>query len=196
MELLLIRHALPVRLERADGSPADPPLSAAGRAQAERLAEWLAAEPLDVLYTSPLRRARETAAPVARQRGLEPRVEPGVSEFDSDAPVYIPMEELKAQDYERWLALVRSGVYVDGDVASFRDTVVASLEKLIETHPGGRVAVICHGGVINAWTSHLLGLEQLFLFDPTYCSVSRFLAARSGERTIGSLNEAAHLRDL
>jgi probable phosphoglycerate mutase len=54
--------------------------------------------------------------------------------------------------------------------------------------------VVCHGGVINAWTSHLLGLERIFLFEPAYTSVSRYLAASSGERSLLSLNETAHLR--
>jgi probable phosphoglycerate mutase len=66
---------------------------------------------------------------------------------------------------------------------------------VIAAHPGRRVAVVCHGGVINAWLSHLLELERLFLFEPLYAGVSRFLAARSGERSVRSLNEASHLRE-
>ena len=42
MDLLLIRHGLPVRVENPDGRPADPPLSQEGREQAERVAHWLA----------------------------------------------------------------------------------------------------------------------------------------------------------
>jgi probable phosphoglycerate mutase len=189
MELLLIRHALPVRLHNPDGTPADPPLSDEGRAQAERLAGWLEGQPLDALYSSPLRRALETAAPLARVAGLEPRVEPGVAEFDQYAESYVPLEELKATDYARWKALVDHGFYLEGDAETFRRTVVESLERVIVEHPGGCVAVVCHGGVINAWASHLLGLERLFLFEPAYTSVNRFLAASSGERTLVSLNE-------
>ena len=57
MELMLIRHGLPLRVENSDGAPADPPLSDEGRDQAERVARWLADEPVDALYTSPLRRS-------------------------------------------------------------------------------------------------------------------------------------------
>ena len=64
MELLLIRHALPVRRELVDG-PADPELSVAGRAQAEHLATYLSSEHLDAIYASPLLRACQTAAAVA-----------------------------------------------------------------------------------------------------------------------------------
>ena len=62
MELLLIRHALPERVETADGSPADPPLSGAGRAQAERMALWLVGEKIGAIYASPMRRARRACA--------------------------------------------------------------------------------------------------------------------------------------
>ncbi len=64
MELLLIRHALPIRREFVDG-PADPDLSLDGHAQAQHLATYLSSEHLDAIYASPLRRARQTAAVVA-----------------------------------------------------------------------------------------------------------------------------------
>jgi probable phosphoglycerate mutase len=54
---------------------------------------------------------------------------------------------------------------------------------------------VCHGGVINSWAGHVLGVrEPFFFFDPGYTSVNRFLAAGSGERSVVSLNETAHLR--
>ena len=67
MELLLIRHAVPERITSEDsgGAPADPSLTDAGRRQARRLAAWLAIEGVDHIVSSPLRRASETAAPVA-----------------------------------------------------------------------------------------------------------------------------------
>ena len=196
MELLLIRHALPVREESVDGSPVDPALSARGVAQAERLAAWLEEEPLDALYTSPMRRARETAAPLAALRGLEPGVEPDLMELDHLSGSYIPLEELKRDDYPRWQELVQQGgLYAGVDLPAFRASVRAALERIIDAHPGRRVAVTCHGGVINAWTSTLLGVSELFVFEPDYTSVSRFLAQRGGRRSIVSLNETAHLRE-
>ena len=66
MELLLIRHALPVRRELDEGSPI--PSCADGHAQAEHLARYLADERFDAIYASPLRRAHQTAEPLARRR--------------------------------------------------------------------------------------------------------------------------------
>ena len=194
MEITLIRHGLPVRTEKADGTPADPPLCPEGHDQAERMAAWLAEAEIDALYASPMRRAQETAAPLSKRLGLAIELEPGVVEYDSQADYYIPMEELKRTDYARWKDFVTRG-YGDGvDMEAFHRTVVASIEGLIDKNAGRRIAVVCHGGVINAWAARVLGLEPRLFFDPRYTSINRFMAARSGERSVVSLNETAHLR--
>ncbi len=196
MELLLIRHGLPVRIENRDGTPADPPLSDTGRDQAERVAAWLEGIGIDAIYASPLLRARETALPLARRRGLDVRIEPGISEYDADSELYIPMEELKATDYERWREVVSGGYAPDFELKIFHDVVVAAMERIIAAHSGSRVAVFCHGGVINCWATKVLGMPPQLFVDATYTGVSRFMAASSGERSLGSLNETAHLRGL
>ncbi len=196
MELLLIRHALPIRLQTSDGSPADPPLSERGRAQAASLARWLADEQIDRIYTSPLRRAHQTALSLAESKGLEIELEPRVAEYDRDDPLYIPLEELKQCDYELWRDFVQRG-YPEGlDLEQFNRGVLEGIEEIIRVNPGKRVAVVCHGGVINAWTAHVLGLEFRLFFGPGYTSINRFLAAGSGERSLESLNETAHLRGI
>src|SRR2546426_4501510 len=185
MELLLIRHALPERIETRDGSPADPPLSALGRAQAERMARWVAAEKIAAVYASPMRRARETAEALARAIGAPVAIDAGLVEMDHLSDVYVPLEQLKAEDYPRWQELVqRGGLYAGVDLAAFRRTVVASVERAIATHPGGRVAVVCHGGVINAWAGHVLGVADPFFLDVAYTGISRFLAASTGHRRL------------
>jgi len=195
LELVLIRHGLPERVE-LDAGQADPPLSAKGRQQAESVAAWLAEERIDAIYASPMRRARETAEPFARLSGHSVGIEQGVVEFDRHASSYVPMEELKAEDYEAWKAFVDGG-YSDGvDIHQFHATVVNALERLIARHAGQRIAVFCHGGVINVWSAHVLGLTPSLFFEPIYTSVHRYLCARTGERNIVSLNETGHLRGL
>jgi probable phosphoglycerate mutase len=194
MELLLIRHGLPERVVNDDGTPADPPLSEVGLEQARRVASWLGDTPIDRIYSSPMQRARQTAAPLARQHALEVQLAAGVREYDADSELYIPMEELKAQDYERWKELVTGGYAPEVDFLAFHELVVASVEEIIDANPGRRVAVFCHGGVINAWAAHLLGIRPQLFIDVTYTSVNRFFAASTGERSVGSLNEAGHLR--
>jgi probable phosphoglycerate mutase len=153
------------------------------------LADWLVAESIDALWCSPMRRALETAGPVAERLGLAPTVDVGLSEYDRDATEYIPVEELKAAGDPRWTEVPERPEHFVG-------VVVEAVERIVAAHPGQRVAVVCHGGVINAYTGHVLGVDEPLFFLPQYTSISRILAASSGERSIQSLNEAAHLRGL
>jgi len=196
MELILIRHGLPLRTRTADGTPADPALSQHGAAQARSVVDALAGESIDRIYSSPLRRARETAAPLAGARGLEIEIEPRVREFDAEADEYIPLEELKHSEPERWRAFMAGGYASQTDFAGFVAEVVEGLREIVDGNPGRRVAVFCHGGVINAWATHVLDIEPRLFIDAKYASINRFMAASSGQRSIASLNEAAHLPEL
>ncbi|MEW6185895.1 MAG: histidine phosphatase family protein [Thermodesulfobacteriota bacterium] len=195
MELLLIRHALPLRVEKDDGTPADPGLSDIGIEQARKLARWMSTEKLDAVYSSPMNRARMTAGFLAETKGMEIRLEPGVAEFDRHSSVYVPMEELRAKDYERWRDLVKGGFENLFNLKDFKKVVLESLEKIILQNSGKRVAVVCHGGIINIWAAHILGIDKYLFFAPEYTSVNRFLASGKGQRSLASLNETAHLRD-
>ena len=127
MELLLVRHALPERVE--GDAPADPGLSEVGRHQAEALAAWLADEPVDAIYSSPMRRARETAVPLAAAHGVGVAVDDELAEFDQGAHWYIPLEELKANNDPRYQAVVEGrwgpgGEIGERDPETFRAGVV------------------------------------------------------------------------
>ena len=190
MELILVRHARPEHIENADG-PADPPLTDVGHRQARAVAGWLASEHFDALYASPMARARQTAEPLSRLVGMEARVAHGVREYDAEDVSYVPIEVVR-QDKERWKAFLESEENLDR--SRFVAEVSSTLEGIIETHRSQRVVVFCHGGVINAWASETLGIAPRLFFNPDYTSVNRFMAASTGERSIVSLNETAHLR--
>jgi probable phosphoglycerate mutase len=195
MDLLLVRHGLPERIEGAEG-PADPVLTEAGRRQSEKLADWLAHERIDHLMSSTLRRAHETALPVGKRLGLDIELVQGLSEFDADADSYIPIEELRRTRDPRFFALVEGRWDELGstvDPSAFADLVHTTIESVIERFPGQRVAVVCHGGVINLYLGRILGVERHLWFEPGYTSISRVAASRDGHRTIVSLNETAHL---
>jgi broad specificity phosphatase PhoE len=196
MELLLIRHAEPVRIASGDVSgPADPGLTTRGSEQAQRLAAWLAAEGVDVLVTSPLRRARETAAPLADSIGVEVEVVDGISEYDAHSDEYIPIEELRALKDERWQATIE-GRWADVggvDPSAFQAQVVPAIDALIAANAGRKVAAFSHGGVVNVFLAHVLGIDRLLWFHPEYTSISRVHASRDGTRSVGTVNETAHL---
>lgn len=194
VELLLIRHALPVRVVRDDGLAADPELSELGHRQAEAMTRWVAAERIDALYVSPLLRARQTAAPLAAHLRVDPVVVDEIAEYDRSESFYIPLEELKASRDGRWEELLASNS--SPERVEWRAMVVPAIEAIIEANRGRRVVAVCHGGVINAYLSHVLGLASPMFFEPNYTSVHRVIAASSGERTIATVNEAPFLRGL
>lgn len=195
MELLLIRHALPERIELASGA-ADPALDADGNRQAVHLATYLATERLDAVYASPLRRAVQTATPLLAERGLELGIVADVAEWDRNSSEYVPVEVLKATNDPRWQAMVSQEWHSEEESAEeFDHRVVHAIESLVEAHQGQRIVIVCHGGVINAYLAHVIGLPvgKMF-FYPNYTSIHRVAAARSGSRSIVTINETSHLR--
>jgi len=195
MELLIIRHGLPVRRE-LDAGVADPELSGDGHEQAARLAQYLSSERIDAVYASPLARAQQTAAPVASTFGVDVLTSPGVAEWDQNSPEYVPVEELKAANDPRWQAMLDGEWDSDESEDAFRERVITSMEAIIADHGGQRVAVVCHGGVINGYLSHILNLGEFArgFFYPNYTSINRVAAASSGERSVITVNETSHLR--
>jgi probable phosphoglycerate mutase len=191
-ELLLIRHGLPV------AGIVDPGLSPEGARQAELLAGWLADEKIDALYTSPYRRAAETAAPTERLLGLSAAVEPDLREWDHDVPVkvYTPPEQLPAE-HPQAIALAE-GRFDDFvpelDLAAFQARAVAVMTRLLDAHPGGRIAAFTHGGLTNAYLALVIGMPRVFWFHPGYTSISRVERLPSGVVVVTSVNETAHLR--
>lgn len=199
MELILVRHALPERRAVVDG-PADPGLSFDGHAQSEHMANYLATEHIDALYSSPMRRALQTAAPLARVTGLEAVVVDDVAEFDRDSSEYVPIEELRANGDPRFLELANGTVAgVDGmdPFEDFERRVLSALDLIIAEHPGHRVVVVCHGGVVNVFLASVLGLPLAppGFFYPNYTSIHRVAASRSGVRSVITVNETSHLRN-
>jgi broad specificity phosphatase PhoE len=182
------------------GEQWDPPLGERGREQAALLARrLLAMEPPAAVYSSPLRRTRETVAPFAEAAGIE------VVFQDDLAEAYIgewegkPFEEILAGD-ERMLNRIRNQEpiwrHAPGaeELAPFRARVRASVEGILTRHPGGNVVVVCHGGVINAYVAPLLGLDHEMFFVPENTSMNS-VGVDGGSRRVRFLNDHLHLTD-
>ncbi|MDX3452750.1 histidine phosphatase family protein [Streptomyces sp. ME02-8801-2C] len=189
-ELLLIRHGLPL------AGVFDPGLSPEGTAQAERLAAWLVHEGLDALYVSPFRRARETAAPLERLTGMTATVLDDLREWDTDvSQPYTPPEQIGTGD-PRAAALAEGrfeDFVPDLDWDAFRGRAVRAMDTILDAHPGGRVAAVCHGGITNTYLATVLGLPTMFWFHPGYTSVSRVRRMPGGRVVPHSVNETAHM---
>lgn len=197
MQLILVRHALPERVAHEDGSAADPELTPEGRAQAQRLVAALDGEPVDALWSSPMRRARQTAEPLAAHLGRDPQVEPGLREYDAEGGHYTPVHEMATaapQDWER----MRSGLLPEHvDVEAFTGQVVDAVEAVVAAHPGHATAVVvAHAGVINTYLASILGIPRPLPFPLDYVGITRVICARGGRRRARTVNEIAHVADL
>lgn len=201
MELLLIRHGRPRPQEAAAGAGADPRLTEEGRGEAALLGEFLAAGTLaapTTVYTSPMRRATETAEAIVSRSVVPLHVDDRLREFDHGAPTYTPPEldtaghEVKRQ---MWRAL-ETGVWGDHtfDPDEFERRVAASLDGIVAAHASSVVAVVCHSGVINSYLCAVLGRPRGMFFQPAYTSISRVRASADGRRQVLSLNETTHLQ--
>ena len=195
MQVLLVRHALPLRSEHGEGS--DPDLSEEGWAQVERLPEALARFPISRVVSSPQRRAMQTAEPVAAARQLSVEIDDRFAEYDHDLPVYIPVEQIKAERPEEWARLAQGHLPSAVDEDAFRARVRAAVDDLVAAaDPEDTVAVFSHGGVINVLLHEILGTARLLSFPVDYASVTRLLFSRSGEATVAGVNTVEHVWDL
>ena len=197
MELIFVRHALPVRGDAGVVEMADPVLSPLGERQSERLVNALQGQPFSEVVCSPAVRAVQTARPILQDRRLHPRIEPDLLEYCRLGRAYLPVHELRLEGGAEWEEISRGELpsFVDGD--AFRRRVVAVVEDIIAAHPGRHsVLVVCHAGVINAYLGDVLGIERGMAFPIDYVSISRVFAGRDGRRIVHTVNEIQHVQDL
>ena len=195
MQVLLVRHALPLRSEHGQGS--DPNLSDEGIAQTARLPEALARFPITRVLSSPQRRAIQTAEPVAVARKLPVEIDDRFAEYDRDLAAYIPVEQIRAENPKEWARLVQGHLPSAVDEDAFRARVLAAVADLVgAVDPEDTVAVFSHGGVINLLLHEILGTARMLSFQVDYASVTRLLYSRSGQAMVASVNTTEHVWDL
>ena len=195
MQVLLIRHALPLRSERGEG--ADPALSGEGLAQIKRLPEALARFPISRVVSSPQRRAIQTAEPVAAARELSVEIDDRFAEYDRDLPHYIPVEQIRDENPQEWARMAEGRLPSVVDEDAFRARVRAAVDDLVAAaDPEDTVAVFSHGGVINVLLHEILGTARLLAFPVDYASLTRLLYSRSGQATVATVNAVEHVWDL
>jgi probable phosphoglycerate mutase len=196
--VLLIRHGRSADVVPGSAESADPPLHAVGEQQAERLAVRLAGKTIHAVYSSQLARARQTAAPLAMARSLTVEVFPeleevrlgdwGNGEFRRRAFVRDP----------EWVTWSRTGRWDgipggEGDDA-LRARVAGVIDRLAANHHGQTIAVVAHGGSINAYVAHLLGTHRSLLFTIENTSITALRVSSDGP-TLVTVNDCHHLYD-
>jgi broad specificity phosphatase PhoE len=166
-EIWLVRHG-DCYEDMAEG--ADPPLSATGRRQAERLAERVRRAGAKAIYSSPYRRAVETA----RILGDHVREDARLVEIE------LELREDNSLDFKE-------------TPTSVLERMRAAIDDIVEAHPGEHVVVVTHGVALMAYISDVLRLEpgQLRLL-PYFTSVS-VIRALGDRRMVGGIADTSHL---
>jgi broad specificity phosphatase PhoE len=208
VRLYLIRHGeSESNVARREGrlSDYDPPLTAVGRQQAERVGERLAQYGVDAVYASPLQRAYDTGNEVAKRLGMkvtviddlqeinEPLRERGEA-FDENLPL---PEGVTHDDIKRKFEADPTWDNLPGSESSahFRTRIVRAMDQIVAECPGKKVAVACHGGVIQSYVAHVLGLRSDFVVYAFNASITSIRAA-GDRRVIWRLNDLAHLEGM
>lgn len=145
--LLLVRHGETDwnREGRVQGH-SDVPLNDTGRAQARALAARLAAERVDAVYASDLRRARDTACEVARASGHPVTTTPDLREKHFGSWEGLTRDEILSRDPD-----ALSGPWGDGETRDeMADRVLHALREIAARHEGETVVVVSHGGPLRA----------------------------------------------
>jgi probable phosphoglycerate mutase len=202
-EIILVRHG--ASANAMPGAPfplidgrGDPPLSDAGRDQARAVAEYLAHEDIARLFVTPLRRTRETAAPLAEAAGLEPTIVENLAE--------VRLGEWEGGEYrvrvadrdpiirrvfteERW-DLIPGAESPESLAERVRDGI---LEVVAATGPEALAVAVAHGGVIGEACRQATGSRPFAFVHSDNCSVSRLVVRPSGKWQLRSFNEISHL---
>jgi probable phosphoglycerate mutase len=200
--LVLIRHGETAwnRATRIQGHT-DIPLSPLGLAQAERLAEALADEPLAAIYSSDLSRARRTAEAVARARGLAIGLDAALRERAFGRFEGLSWEEIDRgypEDAARWRKREPDFAVGGGEsLTTFSARCLAAARRAATAHPGQSIALVAHGGVLDclyrAATQSALDAPRSWQLGNA--TINRVLATPEGFTLVG-WNDDRHLAGL
>jgi 2,3-bisphosphoglycerate-dependent phosphoglycerate mutase len=172
-EFVFIRHGETDwnRQHRFQGQ-IDVPLNALGQTQAARLAERLRSERFDVVHSSDLQRALQTAAPTVAWHALPPTAHAGLREQGFGMLEGLDVPTIQTEHpalWAQWLRYEADTALPGGEsVQAFHDRVLATVAQLAAQHTGQRVAVFTHGGVLDMLWRHA---QSLPLSGPRECDI-------------------------
>jgi probable phosphoglycerate mutase len=164
--------------------------------QAARLADRLAHEQIDAIYVTTLQRTVETAAPLAKRLGIEPTVEPDLREIYLGEWEGVAFRKYVAEGHpiavqmfleRRWDVI--PGAETNAD---FAIRVRAGMERIIAKHPGQRVVVVVHGGVIGQMMALVTGASAFAFLGADNASITQIVAMPQ-PWIVRRFNDTAHL---
>jgi len=202
MRLILVRHGVTLNNQQARYTgQSDVPLCALGERQAAMVGKRLAEEPLDVIVTSDLQRARATAEAIAGHHALPVYEDAALREISFGAWEGATFAEVLARD-EALVSLwrtdpINNAPHGGETVSQVRDRVVDALKRWQSQYPEATVVWATHGGVIGITICHVLGIDlnNRWKFRCDTASITEIDLGRD-YAILMRMNDTAHLNGL
>jgi len=182
------------------GCGVDDGLSSEGRRQAAQATNFLACQQISAVFSSPLRRAMETAETIARPHGLLVESLPDLKEVDVgrwEGRNWSEIARSEPDAYQRFMTDAATHGYPEGENhKQVLDRVEPAMKGLMAANLGRQIVVVAHNVVSRAYLAHVLGmpLSKARRVSHDNCGIS-VLRYREGEVRLLTLNSAFHLED-
>lgn len=201
MRIILVRHGHTTwNGENRYQGHKNSDLSELGRLQAASVADRLADEKIDAIYSSDLQRAVDTAEAIAGYHGLPVHTDCRLREAAFGEWEGLTVSEIKERYpdlYERYRADSISNRAPGGETLDQLQTrVVSAVEEIVSMHPVGTVVAVVHGGPIRAFFCHAMhtdfrSFRKMSLHN---CGITVFACESDGRWVLTLLNDTCHLR--
>jgi broad specificity phosphatase PhoE len=201
--LYLIRHAAtPANLQRPaklQGCRSNPDLAPLGIRQAMATRDFLAIRPVDCIYSSPLRRALQTAEIISEPQGIAPTTVEALTECDVGEWEGRSWEEIEAaepEEFARYNADPAAYGYRGGEnFQQVHDRAVRAMDEILSRNEGATIVVVSHHIVNRIYLAGVLGLgpARARAVSLENCGISIVNRDR-GKATVTTLNAAFHLQ--
>lgn len=195
--LYLIRHGVTMwNKQKKYCGRLDVPLSLEGKKQAGRLHARLRGVHFDAVYTSTLKRAKQTAAIVFKGRKMVAAA--GLREINFgifEGKRYQEIVKRYPEAYGKWVTdPFKYGIPRGENLTGFRKRVNTAIKKIISSNRGKTVAIVCHGGTISIFLTGLLKSRKFWEYIPGSVGMS-IVEYEKGKHSIKLLNCTKHLTD-
>ena len=202
VQIILVRHGqTPWNKDKIFRGSKDIPLNETGLEEARMAGKWLEGETIHAAYCSPLSRARDTAAAIARHHGLPVVDCPGLTDLKYGDWEGLPLTEVKAKYadlYRQWETAPHTVRFPNGETLDeVRDRSLAAVAAVVARHPEQTVLLAAHRAVNKVLIAAFIGLDNshFWRLGQATTAINRF--HRVGDTwQIMLLNDTCHLRGL